>query len=43
MEAMAIDAAGMAVNFGWDIYPVTTIIDETEIPFVNYLGLVLIC
>jgi predicted metal-binding protein len=43
MEAMGIDAPGMAVNFGWDVYPTGSIIDETEIPFVNYIGLVLIC
>ena len=42
MEAVGIDAYGLASNLGWDIYPVGSSCDSRDIPGGVLMGLVLI-
>lgn len=42
MEGTGMDAFSMAINVGWEIYPIGTCMDPAEAPFGTKLGLVLI-
>ena len=43
IEALSIDAFKMAVEQDWDIYPVGISASPSDVPCLNWVGLVLIC
>jgi hypothetical protein len=42
MEAVGMDAFKMAVNVGWNIFPIGQSLSPSKVPYGTKLGLVLI-